>query len=128
MTLKMGDIPRLNELIGSLAEEKLGFKTSYKLMKLAKEIEVEFTYYRENLVELLNEYGKKDENGELIYEGSGVKIQEDKIEEVSKKIAELDGIEVNLNSPLLEVEELEDMKISLQDVAVLDPLIKKEDN
>lgn len=127
MTIKMKAIPALNDVIGSIANQKLSFKTSYKLMKLIKEVETEFEYYRENVMKILEEYGERDSNGNLIQDDGGVKLQKDKIDLASKKIQELDEVEVQINSPLLTLDEMEDIEISLRELAVLDLIIKKED-
>lgn len=127
MTIKMKAIPALNDVIGSIANQKLSFKTSYKLMKLIKEVETEFEYYRENVMKILEEYGERDSDGNLIQDDGGVKLQKDKIDLASKKIQELDEVEVQINSPLLTLDEMEDIEISLRELAVLDLIIKKED-
>ena len=66
MTLKMYEIVDFPSFFEKVRNQKLSFKTSYRLTILAGEIEKHINFYQENFRNLLNTYGKKDENGNIL--------------------------------------------------------------
>ena len=66
MQLKMYEIIEFPSFFEKVKTQKLSFKTSYHLTLLAQEIEKHINYYQEQFRNLLTEYGKKDEEGNLV--------------------------------------------------------------
>ena len=58
----------------------------------------------------------------------GIKIEDDKIEECQQKLEELENCELILDDDLLiSIEELADIKCSLNELRGLNPILKKEE-
>jgi hypothetical protein len=74
MTLKMYQLTDFPTFFDKVKSQKLPFKTSYRLTLLTTEIEKHINFYQENFRNLLMEYGKKDEEGNLVptEDGQGV--------------------------------------------------------
>lgn len=127
MTLKMYEIinfPIFYEKIKSL---KLPFKTSYRLTLLSQEIEKHITYYQEQFRNLLNEYGQKDDNGNLVptQDGQGIRLVEDKIEEAYKKINELRILDVELPDYTFSADDFDKIELPPEEMVVILPFVKE---
>ena len=57
--------------------QKLPFKISYKIALLSQEVQKHIDFYQESFRNLLQEYGKKDENGNVMptEDGQGVLLK-----------------------------------------------------
>ena len=66
----------------------LPLKAAYKLNKIRKAVEKEGEFYSEKFQEILNDYAKKDENGELVFSENGdqIMIKDDMIDECNKAL------------------------------------------
>jgi len=82
-------------------EQKLPAGLAYRLMKIVKATSEEEAFFNENIQKIIAECGEKDEAGNIIQEGDGVKIKEDKRDECKKRVDELYGVEVELPCKLV---------------------------
>ena len=107
MTLKMYQLTDFPSFFEKVKSQKLPFKTSYRLTMLVQEIQKHLDFYQESFRNLLAEYGKKDEEGNLVptADGQGVLLVEETMNEAYQKLAELRDLDV----------ELPDTKFSLND-------------
>jgi hypothetical protein len=95
-----------------------------QISRLLKEGEREIQNFNEVRTNLINKYGEKDENGELITdENKNCKILNDKIETFSKELNELVDMEIEINSNKISIADLENMDFTPADMAVLEPFI-----
>lgn len=115
-------LPRFYEPI---VNNRLPFKTIYKLTRLAQRVEQEKTFYQEQIQKLIEEYGQK-EDGNLIYteDGSSVKIIEGKEEECNTKIFELNDLDIDLSEFSFSVEEFDGLELTMEQMDIIMPLIK----
>ena len=126
MTCKMYQIIDFPNFFEKVKDQSLSFKTSYKLTLLAGEIERHISFYQENFRNLLFEYGKKDENGELIRteDGQGVRLIEDKIPEFNNKFIELRNLDVELSDTTFSIDEFANVEMTPVEVYTIKPFIK----
>lgn len=125
--MKFSEVFEILEIRNLLVDKKLPIKVSYKLTRFFNELENEAKFFNETLQKLIEEYGKKDENGNYIYteDKQGVKIQDDKFQECMNKIDELNKLEVNLSYvPEFTIEELEPLDLEMKYISLLLPYIK----
>lgn len=125
--MKFSEVFEILEIRNLLVDKKLPIKVSYKLTRFFNELENEAKFFNETLQKLIEEYGKKDENGNYIYteDKQGVKIQDDKFQECMDKIDELNKLEVNLSYvPEFTIEELEPLDLEMKYISLLLPYIK----
>lgn len=125
--MKFSEVFEILEIRNLLVDKKLPIKVSYKLTRFFNELENEAKFFNETLQKLIEEYGKKDENGNYIYteDKQGVKIQDDKFQECMDKIDELNKLEVNLTYiPEFTIEELEPLDLEMKYISLLLPYIK----
>lgn len=125
--MKFSEVFEILEIRNLLVDKKLPIKVSYKLTRFFNELENEAKFFNDTLQKLIEEYGKKDENGNYIYteDKQGVKIQDDKFQECMDKIDELNKLEVNLSYvPEFTIEELEPLDLEMKYISLLLPYIK----
>jgi hypothetical protein len=94
---------------------------------LFKELEIEINFFNETIQKTIEQYGKKDADGnyELTEDKKGILIQEDKYDECMKKINELNSLEINLSyTPIFKINELELLELSMNDIEILMPFIE----
>jgi hypothetical protein len=127
MTLKMYEIINFPSFYEKIKSLKLPFKTSYRLALLALEVEKHINYYQEQFRSLLNEYGKKDDNGNLVPtdDGQGIRLVEETMEEAYTKISELRSLEVELNGYSFTADDFDGIELSPEEMVVILPFIKE---
>ena len=81
-----------------IRSNSLPFKTAHKLSKLSKAIEEEIGFYREKMTELVEQYARKDDEGNYIYINNGrdIALKPETMAECQIKIKELETMEIEL--------------------------------
>ena len=105
----------------------LPLKAAYKLNKVRKAVEKEGEFYSEKFQEILNQYAKKDENGELIFNENGdqIMIKEDMIDECNKALNDLQTLEVQIETYGLSIDDFgEDLECTPDQLAALMPFME----
>ena len=112
--MTLSNIIELREVLGEYVDSDINFATAYKFMKIIELTEKDYQFYLDKTKEVIESFGRKDENGKLIIEPNGtVKIKEDSIEEAQKRMDEMAAIEVEIPSQyFIKLNELEELKIS----------------
>jgi hypothetical protein len=125
MQIKISNILEFPSFFEKVKVQKIPFKTSYKLVTLAREIEKHYNFYLEEFNKLVNEYGETDENGNLvpITNGNGVRILPGKLMECQIKLEELRSLEVDLPDVTFLPEEFESIELSPMEVNAIIPFI-----
>jgi hypothetical protein len=127
MQIKISNILEFPSFFEKVKVQKIPFKTSYKLVTLAREIEKHYNFYLEEFNKLVNEYGETDENGNLvpINNGNGIKIVPEKLIECQIKLEELKNLEVDLPDVTFLPEEFESIELSPIEANAIMPFIKE---
>ena len=105
----------------------LPLKAAYKLNKIRKAVEKEGEFYSEKFQEILNNYAKKDENGELVFSENGdqIMIKDDMIDECNKALADLQELEVQIENYGWSIEDFgEDLECTPDQLAALMPFME----
>lgn len=132
MKVTIEQILDFNGSVEEFLEKPLNIKTAYKLAMIKRQTDEQTDFYQTSFFKILNEYGKKDENGELqrVQEGvneGNVLIQEDKLEECNNALSDLMGLEVEINNYNLKLEDFGDMEVSADDLATIIPFLSEEE-
>lgn len=95
--------------VGIIKEMVLPVKASYAVSKNIKKIEKEIEAYNEERAKLLDKYGEKDEDGNLVVsEEQNIKIVPENVEKWNKDLSELLDIEVEVDIHKLKFSVLEE--------------------
>lgn len=129
MIFTFKDIVGFSNNTQKIFSEKLPLTCAYKFSKIQRSMKDEIEFYQKKYFEIVEEYGRKDENGNLMYSDDGqvVLMERDKIQEAQEKIDELNNMEVNLDIEqyLLELKDFDETKkMSMEEINLLLPFIK----
>ena len=105
----------------------LPLKAAYKLNKIRKAVEKEGEFYSEKFQEILNDYAKKDENGELVFseDGDQIMIKDDMIDECNKALTDLQNLEVQIENYGLSIDDFgEDLECTPDQLSALMPFME----
>lgn len=125
MQVKMNEILNFATFYGVVRNQKLGIRTAYKLNQLARAIDVEVKFYQEKFQEILNEYGEKDENGQLIYINNGeqIKLREGMAQTCYAAINDLQQLDVELPDTKFSIDEFANIELTADNIGYAIPFI-----
>lgn len=124
--MKLQELVKIKSVFAPIVRLKLSPKLSYKIMKLLKEIEFDETFLNRKIKELIDEYGERDKSGKFVIENGNIVIQKDKEQECQKALLELNDLEVDNPTCSFTLNELQEITLSVQDMAIIENLIKEE--
>jgi hypothetical protein len=127
MMLKMYQILDFSSFFTKVKSLKLPFKTSYKLALLAQEIQKHVDFYQESFRNLLMEYSKKDEDGNLIptEDRQGVLLAEETMAEAYAKLEELRDLDVELPDYKFSPDDFGNIELTPLELNVILPFIEE---
>lgn len=128
MKIKIFQIRQFMNIYEKIKNTTLPIKIGYKLAKIAAKCQEEMDIYQSQLNKIIQEYGARDENNQLIPTegGDGIKIKEDKIQECQEKLNELSTLEVEINEDPISIEALDNLELSLSEVEGLSSFLSEE--
>lgn len=125
MNLRMSQLTALYQVYLKIKDLSFPIKTSYSLAKLGQALEKEIPFYDSEISKIINTYGERDENGNLVQiENGNIKIQSEKIDECAKKMNELGELQVEIECEKIPLESLGDIELSVQELNALLPIIE----
>jgi len=124
--MKIQKLVQVKGVFAPFVRTRLSPKLSYKLLKFLKAIEFEEKFFNSKVKELLNEFGQKNKQGKYITENGNIKIIEGKEEACANAFNELNDLEVSVPDITFTLEELKDITLSVQDIAIIEDFIKEE--
>lgn len=128
ISVKISSLLNSTETLQKLANMKLKAKLSWQVSRLLKEAEREIQEFNEARLALINKYGEKDENGELVTdEKSNCKIDNEFVKEFSNELEELVSAEVELNASKIDINKLEELDFTPSEMIDLEPFIEMEE-
>ena len=114
MKVKVGIIYNAIQVIDELSEKPMKVSLVAKLLRLSDELQKENQLVEKQRIEILEKYGKKDENGQLIIdENNNVNFENDNIEKVQKELYDLSELEIEITDREITEEELENNNLEL---------------
>lgn len=123
MKLKLSQIVQINQIFEEFSDSPLTIKTSYKIMKVLEQLQKDSNFFKEKLAELINKYGERDSNNQLIIQNDSYKIKDEDKEKFDNDYYELQGIENELNLETFTLDELEELKLSPKKLFIIKNLI-----
>ena len=128
MKVKAGIIYNAIDTIEELSNKPMKVALIAKLLRLSDELQKESQLIERQRVEILEKYGKKDENGQLaIDENGNVNFEGDNIEKVQKELYELSELEIDITDREITEEELENnnLELTINQFIILNNFIHK---
>lgn len=125
--MKLGNIETLYNTLSSLKEKEMPIRLSYKFTLLLDKIDCDYNFFISEMRKIINKYGLKDDQGELVQENGNIKINPDSLSLAEKALQDLHETEVKLPDVTLTLDELESLNIKPADLRALLPFIKETD-
>lgn len=127
MTIKMYQVFKVLDIYKRVKELTVSAKVAYKFNKLCIGLNNDANFYQGEVDKLIQQYADREEDGSVKKsEDGGVKIQADKVEAVQKEINNLWDLEVDAPDVQFTIEELDDLKLSIEDFNAMLPFIKED--
>lgn len=118
------DFRRSGDVFNAMA---LPLKAAYKLNKIRQSVEKEADFYSDKFQEIIDEYAKKDDEGEYVFseDGDQIMIKEGMVDECSKALEDLQKLEVQIENYGLTIEDLgEDIECTPDQLSALMPFME----
>lgn len=125
--ISMSEALKFKTIYNKISEQALPVKTAYKLSRLFRMLNTEIEFYTDKLSTLVDQYAQKDENGNRVSteDGTGIKIQPDKMTEFQKELNELLELQVDTGDISFTLDELSSVKLTLEEFDNFVPFIKE---
>jgi uncharacterized HAD superfamily protein len=123
MNIKLGNLNNILEGMNIFLQKELPIKISYKLSRLNKILIEEYQQFEESRKKLIDKYGSKDSDGNLITQDDLVQFNEENRVLFINEFSDLLDIDIHINFEPININELEDIKISPLDLLKLDSFI-----
>jgi hypothetical protein len=125
--MKFNELQNFRSIISKIANQSLPFTTAYRINRLVHALEEAWSFYAESMTSLVQQYGQKNENGELVYSnnGEGIMLIPETAEEANIKMMELGEVEADLPDITFTPEEFSKLELSAWEVELLIPFIKE---
>ena len=124
--MKLINLINARKVLATYKDERMSTALAYKMMKIIKASDNDEAFYNDKFRELIGEYGLKDEQGNIVANGTQISLAPATAAECKKKIQELENTEVESPNVRLGIGELSELRMSMADVAALEEIIEEE--
>lgn len=123
--MKINKLITAKEAILPFCQERVSPRLAYKIMKFLSALEVEEAFYDAKMKEIIEAYGERNELGEFVFSGDGVKIAHDKISECNAALSELSNTDVDAPQIVFTLDELNELRMSVKDIRSIADFIQE---
>lgn len=126
--LTINELLNSTEILQKLASKELKARLALEIARMLKSAEREIQDFNEVRMKLINKYGEKDENGELITDEKGnCKIMQEEIKTFSNELNDLIATEIEINANKLKLEQIENLDFTPAEMSMLEPFLETEE-
>ena len=126
MTATIYDIISANPVFTKILQHEFTGKQSFMISRVLRALNTETESFNKTREEVLKKYAETDDAGEMIVSEGNVKIRDGEMEAFQKEINELLYAELDLDVKPIPVDWLDDVKLTPQEMIVLEPFISME--
>ena len=114
------------DIMRELSNKSLKGRAAFRVARLLRELEKEFTLFNEKRMDLIKEYAQKDENGEMKSDENGnVTLDQDRLNEFYQSLDELLNADVEINAEKIDSEDLDDIEITPAQIINLEAFLNE---
>lgn len=126
MTATIYDIISANPVFTKILQHEFTGKQSFMISRVLRALNTETESFNKTREEVLRKYAETDEAGEIIVSDGNVKIRDGEMESFQSEINELLYAELDVDVKPIPVDWLDDVKLTPQEMIVLEPFISME--
>ena len=124
ITMTVNDLLNVIPVLRELLNKPFKGSTAFKLARLMRELDRETTLFEEARQKLAEKYGKRDENGLLIFgEDGNIQLQEDKLAECNEEMLSLLNTSIEINADKIPMDAFAEVEIAPAQAIAIDTLI-----
>ena len=125
MKIKMEELVSFHQGSDFFSNKTLPLKGAFKLNRIKKDIENDFSFYQEKFKEILEKYARRNENGEIEFseDGSQILIKEGQINECNEELNNLNSMEIEVDNYDFNIEELGNIDCTPEELEILMPFL-----
>ena len=126
MTATIYDIISANPVFTKILQHEFTGKQSFMISRVLRALNTETESFNKTREEVLKKYAETDDAGEMIVSEGNVKIRDGEMETFQKEINELLYAELDVDVKPIPVDWLDDVKLTPQEMIVLEPFVSME--
>lgn len=125
MKIRMEELVSFCQRGDVFSNKTLPLKGAFKLNRIKKDVEKDFSFYQDKFREILEKYAERDENGEikLSEDGEQIIIKDGEFEKCTEELQNLNNMEVEIDNYDFNIDELGDIDCTPEDLEVLMPIL-----
>lgn len=125
--LKLKEMLDSISVLRELAQKQLKGRVAYRVAKLLKKVEEEFTLFNDSRQKVVDTYGERDENGNLAInpETNEYVFSDENFKLVTDEINAILDNTVTINANKLQLTDIEDLDFTPAEMVALTPFIEE---
>ena len=130
MKVKCGIIYNAFQTVMEFSEKMMPVKLTGKFLRLSNDLSKELEFIDKQRQMIIDKYGKKDENGQLIIENDMVSFENNEIaQKAQEELNELSNMEIEITDRHITEEELEaaGVELNMNQFAALENFLEHND-
>lgn len=130
MKVKCGIIYNAFQTVMEFSEKMMPVKLTGKFLRLSNDLSKELEFIDKQRQMIIDKYGKKDENGQLIIENDMVSFENNEIaQKAQEELNELSNMEIEITDRHITEEELEaaGIELNMNQFAALENFLEHND-
>lgn len=127
--MQLSKVVEFHNLYSTLKEKEMPVLVAYKLNQIEDVCEKNNKFFEEKTRDIINKYAEKDSDGKPLFteDQKSVRIQQDFIDTCVKELQELSEIDVDVPDIKIDINDLNDIKITVAEMGALMPFIKDKE-
>ena len=128
MNFPMSKVLTFQQLWPKMKDQIMPIQLAYKLSRLYDSVDNNARFYSTELNKIVSEYAERDAEGNIVpsEDGTGVQLQKAYIPKAEAAVNDLLNLMVDVPDISFTLDELKDIKLSLEEFGILLPFIKTE--
>ena len=115
--VKLNDIVNATETFNKIIQQSFKGSLAFKIARLVRELDKEMQTFNAEKQKIIQKYGEKDENGELIVDKKGlVKFDKTNLKEINEEFNSLLNTELEINADKLPMDSIDNFEITPQEM------------
>lgn len=127
--MQLSKVVEFHNLYSTLKEKEMSVLVAYKLNQIEDVCEKNNKFFEEKTRDIINKYAEKDSDGKPLFteDQKSVRIQQDFIDTCVKELQELSEIDVDVPDIKIDINDLNDIKMTVVEMGALMPFIKDKE-
>lgn len=120
INVTLNEILNASPILSTIAQKPINGADAFKIARLLREVDKEITTFDETRKTLIDKYGARDDEGELVVEENTIKIKDDCIDDYNQAVTTMLMNEVTINANPLSMDSLSALTITPQQALMIE--------